>query len=158
MAGDRVAESRRLTVTRRRSTAAAIAARRRAASPFSIVPVFASTMRYASVDRPSGCDSTKMHRSSPASKPHCAWIAVEELLVMQVPLAEVPPERHPCDELAVEPLVVLEALDRLRDEQRQRAAVQVHQAEAHDLADQPNAGRPVVEARRAGRRSSGCSS
>ena len=38
-------------------------------------------------------------------------------------------------DLAVEPLVVLQAFDRLGDEDRQRAAVQVHQPKAHHLAE-----------------------
>ena len=66
---------------------------------------------------------------------------------MQVPVAEVPAEGEPGDDLAVDPLVILETLDRLGDEQRKRATVQVHHAEAHHLADEPDRCRPVVEAR-----------
>ena len=66
--------------------------------------------------------------------------------MVQVPLAEVPAEGEARDELAVHPLVVLEAVDGLGHETRQRATVQVHEAEAHDLADEADGGAAVVEA------------
>ena len=88
-----------------------------------------------------------MHRSSPGSNPHCAWTASRSCSWCRCPSPKFQPEGHPGHDLAVDPLVVLEAIDRLRDEQRQRAAVQVHEPEAHHLADQPHRGPAVVEAR-----------
>ena len=99
-----------------------------------------------------------MQRSSPGLEAALRLDRREQLLLVQVPLAEVPAERQAGHDLAVDPLVVLEAVDGLRHEERQRAAVQVHQAEAHHLADEAHRGRPVVEARELVVDPAGCSS
>src|SRR5205823_14824492 len=67
----------------------------------------------------------------------------QELLVVKVPLSEVPAQRQARDQLAVYPFVVLDAIDRFRQEQRKRAAVQVHEPEAHHAAENPDRGFPV---------------
>ena len=88
---------------------------------------------------PSGCDSTKMQRSSPSSKPHCSCTGASSCSWCRWPSPKFQPRTRPGDDLAVEPLVVLEAVDRLRHQERQRAPVQVHQAKAHHLAEQAHA-------------------
>src|ERR1700752_735951 len=57
--------------------------------------------------------------------------AREELLVAQMPLAEVPADDRAGDVLAVEVAVLLErtAVDRLRDQQPERASLEVQRAE-----------------------------
>ena len=79
------------SLTRRTPTAGACAARATASSPCSMQARLRVDDAVAERrPRASGCDSTKMQRSSPASKSHCAWIAREQLLVVQVAVAEVP--------------------------------------------------------------------
>jgi hypothetical protein len=71
----------------------------------------------------------------------------EQRLAVEVAIAEVPAQHQAGDDLAVEIFVVLQPVDRARDQHRQRAALQVHQPEPHDLAEQADRGRAVVEPR-----------
>ena len=85
----------------------------------------------------SGCDSTMTTRSSPSSKPHCAWTASSSCVAVQVAVAEVPAEHHAADHLAVDPLVVVDVVDRARQRLEQRPSLEVHEAvrERHRARD-----------------------
>src|SRR5262245_33483416 len=86
-------------------------------------------------------DAAKLYGQKPALFMHCA----EDLLSVQVTVAEVPAEHEPGDELSVEVLVVLEPGYRPRDQLGQRPSVQVHEAKCHDLADETDGGLAVVQ-------------
>src|SRR5437868_1857250 len=68
----------------------------------------------------------------------------EQLLVVEVAVAEVVAEDDPGEELTVDPDVVLEAIDRPGHQHRVDAAVQVHQPEPHHPAQHRDAFAAVV--------------
>ena len=108
-------------LSRRASARARSSLRRR-------TPVAASTIFQCMRGPKSGCDSTMTTRSSPGSKPHCAWTASSSCLPFRCPSPKFQPSDHAAEDLAVDPLVVVDVVDRARQRLEQRPALEVHEA------------------------------
>ena len=82
-----------------------------------------------------GCDSTKMHRSSPVLEAAFVLNGAEQLQVVEVPLSEVPADDDARHHLAIQILVLVDIVDRLWKQGLQAASVQVHRPEREDLGE-----------------------
>ena len=77
-----------------------------------------------------GCDSSVTTRTSPGLKSAALLHRLEQLLVVEVAVAEVPAVDDAGDQLALAHVVVLDVVDGAVDQAVERPAVRVHRAEA----------------------------